>query len=300
MSRARKTEATEPAVSLAEGSSPAAPQRVKAARVRADAAPGAGTEATDERADALHRQIVALQRISSLGIIAGGVFHELNNALTPILNYAKLALRNPDPEYRERALKKILDASQRAAAIAGGVLGLSRPGRDPNHREPVDLGRLVEDVVTLIEKDLRRHNVRLELQMASRPFARINAAQIQQVLINLLINARQAMPDGGVVRLGLGLDPSGRTAELSVADEGSGIAPEHLRRIFEPFFSTKTAPDAGGLGGTGLGLAVCRDIVEAHHGRIRVESRPGRGSTFTLLLPSRPSSAELADHAGAA
>lgn len=289
MSRAGKPRANESVVSSAGSAS-----RVKTARVRADAAPGAG--AADHQAEALKRQIVALQRISSLGIIAGGVFHELNNALTPILNYAKLALRNPDPEYRERALKRILEASQRATAITGGVLGLSRPGRDPSHREPVDLGRLAEDVAALVDKDLRSHNVRLEMRVSHRPLARINAAQIQQVLINLLVNARQAMPEGGVARLGLDVDPSGRMAELSVVDQGAGIAPENLRRIFEPFFSTKTAPDASGLGGTGLGLAVCRDIIEAHHGRIRVESRPGQGSTFTLLLPV----AQPADQAGAA
>src|SRR5437763_10433069 len=91
-----------------------------------------------EQIDVLRRQVVALQRISSLGILAGGVFHELNNALTPVLNYAKLGLRNPDPAYRERALTRILEAGQRAAAITGGMLDLSRPGRDPNHREPID------------------------------------------------------------------------------------------------------------------------------------------------------------------
>src|SRR6478672_4007095 len=109
--------------------------------------------------EALRRQVVALQRVSSLGVLAGGVFHELNNALTPILNYAKLGLRNPDPAYRERALKRILEAAQRAAAITGGMLGLSRPGRDPNHREPIDLNRLVEEVVLLVGKDLARNRV---------------------------------------------------------------------------------------------------------------------------------------------
>jgi signal transduction histidine kinase len=231
---------------------------------------------------------VALQRISSLGILASGVFHELNNALTPVLSYAKLGLRNPDPAYRERAFKRILEAGQRATTITGGMLGLSRPGRDPNHREPIDQNRLVEEVVMLIGKDLNRHKVRLEVQLMDRPFAKVNPAQIQQVLINLLINARQAMPAGGVVRLRLALDPSGRMVELSVVDHGQGIAPEHLRRIFEPFFSTKTGPDSSGVGGAGLGLAVCRDIIEAHHGRLRAESRQGKGSTFTLLLPACP------------
>jgi signal transduction histidine kinase len=250
--------------------------------------------------EALRKQVVALQRISSLGVLAGGVFHELNNALTPIINYAKLGLRNPDPAYRDRALGRILEAGQRAATITGGMLALSRPGRDPDHRAAVDLNRLVEEVVLFTSKDLARNKVRLEVQLLGRPFARVNAAQIQQVLINLLINARQAMPDGGVVTLRLAPDPAGRLAELSVIDRGTGIAPEHLRRIFEPFFSTKSGPDASGAGGTGLGLAVCRDIVEAHHGRLRAESHQGQGSTFTLVLPTCPPPAEASARTGAA
>jgi signal transduction histidine kinase len=248
----------------------------------------------------LRRQVIALQRISSLGVLAGGVFHELNNVLTPILNYAKLGLRNPDPAYRERALTRILEAGQRAAAISSGMLGLSRPGRDPSHRTPADLNRLIEEVVLLAGKDLARNKVRLEVQLLGRPYSRINPAQIQQVLINLLINARQAMPDGGVVTLRVAPDAAGRLVELSVIDRGTGIAPEHLRRIFEPFFTTKTAPDASGVGGSGLGLAVCRDIVEAHHGRLRAESRLGQGSTFTLVLPTCLPSAEVSARPGAA
>jgi signal transduction histidine kinase len=238
--------------------------------------------------EALRRQVIALQRISSVGVLAGGVFHELNNALTPILNYAKLGLRNPDPAYRERALSQIAEAAQRAATITRGMLGLSRPGGSLNLREPTDLARLVEEVILLVKKDLGRHRVRLDVKSAGSPCARVNPAQIQQVLLNLLINARQAMPNGGLVRVRLGLDAGGRLAELSVADTGVGIAPSDLRRIFEPFYSTKTAPDAAGQGGTGLGLAVCRDIVEAHHGRLRAESRLGQGSTFTIILPACP------------
>jgi signal transduction histidine kinase len=237
--------------------------------------------------ESLRRQVIALQRISSMGVLAGGVFHELNNALTPILNYAKLGLRNPDVAYRERALTQIVDAAQRAASITRGMLGLSRPG-NINHREPTDLSRLVDEVVVLVKKDMMRYRVRLDAKTAGNLYARVNPAQIQQVLINLLINARQAMPEGGVVRLRLGLDATGRRAEIGVTDTGVGIAPADLRRIFEPFFSTKTEPDAAGLGGTGLGLAVCRDIVEAHHGRLRAESRLGQGSTFTVILPLCP------------
>ena len=250
----------------------------------------------NEEVEALRRQVVALQRVSSLGVLAGGICHELNNALTPILNYAKLGLRNPDPAYHQRAFEKILAAAQRASAITGGVLGLARPHAD--RREPTDLVRLAEEVILLVGKDLTRGRVRLDFQAAGRPFARVNPAQIQQVLLNLIINAKQAMPQGGTVRLHVGENPALRMVELVVADTGVGIAPGDLRRIFEPFFTTKTGPDSSGLGGTGLGLSVCRDIVEAHHGRLRAESRVGQGTTFTLRLPACP--APNPAHQGAA
>lgn len=251
----------------------------------------ATARARDER-DALRRQVVELQRVSSLGVLAGSIVHELNNALTPILNYAKLGLRNPDPEFHRRAFEKILDGAQRATAIATGVLGLARPHAD--RREPADLVRLVEDVLLIAAKDLQKHRVAVEFRADGRPHARVNPAQIQQVLLNLVINARQAMPDGGRLTIGVGLDPTGRTAEVRVSDTGVGIAPEALPHIFEPFFTTKTGPDATGLGGTGLGLPVCRDIVAAHRGRLRVESRPGQGATFTLRLPACPAAPEAA------
>jgi signal transduction histidine kinase len=260
------------------------------------------TTTTAKAVEELRRQVVALQRVSSLGVLAGGVCHELNNALTPILNYAKLGLRNPDPKYRDRAFEKILEAAQRAAAITGGVLGLARPQAD--RREPADLIRLAEEVILLVGKDLSRNRVHLDFQTVGCPYARVNPAQIQQVLLNLVINARQAMPKGGTVRLRVAVDAAGRLAELSVADNGTGIAPADLRHIFDPFFTTKNGPDDTGAGGAGLGLSVCRDIVEAHHGRLRAESRPGQGTTFTLRLPACPappaSSAPAASQQGAA
>jgi signal transduction histidine kinase len=185
-------------------------------------------------------------------------------------------------------LTQIVEAAQRASTITRSMLGLTRPGGSLDHREPTELVRLVREVIALVEKDMAKHRVRLDVKLAGEPWARVHPAQIQQVLLNLLINARQAMPEGGTVRVRLGLDAAGRRAELSVADTGVGIAPGDLRRIFEPFYSTKTSPDAAGQGGTGLGLAVCRDIVEAHHGRLRAESRLGQGSTFTLILPTCP------------
>ena len=183
-----------------------------------------------------------------------------------------------------------MEGAQRASAITSGVLGLARPQSDV--RAPADLVRLTEEVILLSGKELQKSRVKVEFRAEGRPFARVNPAQIQQVLLNLVINARQAMSEGGVLRLSVGTDASGRTAEIRVADTGKGIAPADLRRIFEPFFTTKTGPDSSGHGGTGLGLSVCRDIVEAHKGRLRAESRPGQGTTFTLRLPSCPPTVE--------
>ena len=249
-----------------------------------------------EEIEALRRQIVALQRVSSLGVLAGSICHELNNALTPVLNYAKLGLRNNDPDYRTRALEKILEAAQKASTITTGVLGIARPRAD--RREPADLVRLVEEVLLLVNKDLSTGRVQVDFVAEGRPQARVNPAQIQQVLMNLVINARQAMPTGGTVKVRVETDATGRYAQVSVADNGVGIAPADLRRIFEPFFTTKNGPDSSGLGGTGLGLAVCRDIVESHRGRLRAESRLGQGTTFTLRLPV--AAASVANTQGAA
>ncbi len=134
--------------------------------------PAPATPATAEAAaiEALRRQVIALQRISSLGVLAGGVFHELNNALTPILNYAKLGLRNPDPAYRERALTQIVEAAQRAATITRGMLGLSRPGGSLEHREPTELVRLVREVIALVEKDMAKYRVRLDVKLTGDPW----------------------------------------------------------------------------------------------------------------------------------
>jgi signal transduction histidine kinase len=257
---------------------PAAPEPVK------DRASAADQANWIEERDLLRRQVRELQRIASMGVLAGGICHELNNILTPILNYAKLGQRDPDPAFRQKAFEKILESAHKASTITSGVLGMVRPHAD--RRDPADLVTLTEQVLLLTAKDLQKNRVRVEFQAAGRPFARVNPAQIQQVLMNLVINARQAMPGGGDLRVKVGLDATGRTAEIQVADSGTGIPPSVLRHIFEPFFTTKTGPDDTGLGGTGLGLPVCREIVEAHKGRLRVESRPGRGTTFTLRLPA--------------
>ncbi|MFQ5730980.1 MAG: sensor histidine kinase [Planctomycetaceae bacterium] len=236
----------------------------------------------------VHRQLLQAQKLSSVGALASSITHEFNNILTTVINYAKMGLRHKDNATREKAFNKILSAGQRASKITCGMLSYARNHGD--RREPTDLVQLVEEVLILVEKDLQMHRVRWQTDFFSRPFAEVNAGQVQQVLLNLIVNARQAMDGGGQMTIAVRSTAETGMAEISVRDTGSGIPPEKLPKIFAPFFSTKTA-DERGQGGTGLGLSLCREIIESHHGRIRVESAVGQGTTFTLKFPEVPAPA---------
>lgn len=141
-------------------------------------------------------------------------------------------------------------------------------------------------MLVLTEKDLAKHRIQVDTRFVSRPLAWVVPGQIEQILVNLVINARQAMMNGGRLRIEVRENPAADTVEVKVSDTGLGIPPDQLRQIFEPFFTTKQ-PDEYGRGGTGLGLSVCRQIIEQHQGRIRVESVVGKGSTFTVKVPRR-------------
>jgi len=173
-------------------------------------------------------------------------------------------------------------AGQRAAKITTGMLALVRNKGD--RRDSLSLVQLLEDVLVLVEKDLQKHRIGVETQFLDQPYASVNAGQVQQVLMNLIINARQAMSEGGTLTLTVRTNSEQGFGEISIRDSGCGIPAEKLPQLFTPFFTTKTA-DAQGQGGTGLGLALCKDVMDAHKGRIRVESTPGAGTTFTLKFP---------------
>src|SRR5262249_36892128 len=227
--------------------------------------------------------LLQAQKLSSVGALASSVAHEFNNILTTIINYARLALRSQQDETgRTQALERILKGSQRAATIIHSMLGFAR--NNSTARENTELAGLAEEVLILADKDLSKHRIQVEKKYHGRPKAPVVPGQIEQVLLNLVINARQAMPRGGRLTIEVRDNPRTQMAEIRVGDTGVGIPPERLRLIFEPFFTTKE-PDADGSGGTGLGLSVCRQIVEQHQGRIRVESLVGKGSTFTVKLP---------------
>ena len=235
--------------------------------------------------DQLRQQLLHAQRLSSVGALASSVAHEFNNILTTIINYAKLGLRSDEGEpARAQALEKILKGSQRAATIINSMLGFAR--NHSTQRNVTDLASLVEEVLLLTEKDLSKHYVKVETKFHGRPQAPVIRGQIEQILLNLIINARQAMPRGGRLAVDVRENPATQMAEIRIADTGAGIPPDQLRLIFEPFYTTKE-PDEHGHGGTGLGLSVCRQIIEQHQGRIRVESVVGQGSTFTVKLPLR-------------
>ncbi len=247
------------------------------------------TEAREE-VEALKQQLLQAQRLCSLGALASSVAHEFNNILTTIINYAKLGAAGKDDATRTKAFEKILTAGERAAKITGGMLGLARPKSDDI--KATDIVQLVNEVLVLVEKDLSKHRVKLETRMTGRPQAVVQATQIQQIVLNLVINARQAMPSGGHLRIEVRENTAAKMVEIVVADTGGGIPAEQLRHIFDPFFTTKSGPDETGKGGTGLGLAICRDIIESHQGRIRVESIVGRGTTFTVKLPAAATAAQ--------
>ncbi len=245
-----------------------------------DAAPDA-RELQQQIAD-LQRQLLETQKLSSVGALASSITHEFNNILMTVINYAKMGLRHQDAKTRERSFEKILAAGQRASKITTGMLSYAR--RQADRRDAVDLTSLVQDVLVLVEKDLQQHRIRWNLECQAQPWVMVNPNQIQQVILNLVINARQAMDEGGNLTLSIHEDPATQMGEVRIADSGTGIAPDKLRQIFEPFYSTKDR-DAQGQGGTGLGLALCREVMESHKGRIRVESTLGKGTTFTLKLP---------------
>ncbi len=231
----------------------------------------------------LKQQLLQAQQLTALGELVSTTTHEFNNVLMTIINYAKMGLRHHDEATRTKSFEKILAAGQRAAKITNSVLGMAR--NRSNCFEPTKLAELVRESLVLLEREFHKYRIRVEMQLDEVPEVVANGNQIQQVLLNLLINARQAMGERGQVTIRLQHDAANQTVDLIVRDTGSGIPPQQLRRIFDPFFSTKSGPDATGKGGAGLGLSSCRNIVEAHRGRIRVESTVGKGTAFTIKLP---------------
>lgn len=234
--------------------------------------------------EALQKQLEQSQKMAALGELVSTTTHEFNNVLMTIINYARMGMRHDDKPTRDKAFNKINQAGERAARITKSVLGMARNRSEVF--EPTDLAKLIEGSMVLLEREMQKYRIGVEMEFDEVPEVSAMGNQIQQVILNLLINARQAMPDGGRLVIRLKLSEGGEFVDLSVRDYGTGMAEETLHQIFQPYYSTKSGPDESGKGGTGLGLATCKKIIESHGGKIRVESSLGKGTCFTLRFPA--------------
>jgi signal transduction histidine kinase len=219
------------------------------------------------------------EHLASIGLLASGVAHEVNTPLTGISSYAQILLDRcsaDDPGFG--LLRKIQQQTQRAAGIASSLLNFARQA-DGDY-QPIDLREMAQETLQLFEPHLKGRRVELHRDLdACLPEVMGNRGRLQQVLMNLLLNAADATPDGGSIAVGASA-VNGRV-RLQVTDTGTGIAPEHLDRIYDPFFTTKPRGR-----GTGLGLSVSYGIVKEHSGTLTAESAPGEGSRFIVSLPA--------------
>jgi two-component system NtrC family sensor kinase len=234
----------------------------------------------------LEQQLQQAEKLSSIGLLAAGVAHEVNTPLAVISTYAQmLAKQVSHDEMKARLLDKIASQTFRASEIVNSLLNFSRTSATDFSR--VSLNRVILDTCALLEHQFRKAGIRVDAQLEEGlPEIEGNTGKLQQVFLNLFLNARDAMPAGGVLTVrtaaGSAGGNSGReVVRAEVIDTGEGIAPEHLNRIYDPFFTTK----GGQKKGTGLGLAVTYGIIQEHSGAISVESKPGRGTYFRLEFP---------------
>lgn len=236
----------------------------------------------------LEEQLQQREKLSSIGLLAAGVAHEVNTPLTGVSSYTQMLLgmlSETDPKHS--LLLKVRRQAERATNIVNNLLNFSRTG-DAAQFSEVDIGRVLDDTLQLLEPQLRGNQIQIVRDYdPESPMVFGNAGKLQQVFTNLLLNAKDAIPAGGSIKIST-LPAEDHSLTIEVADSGMGIAPENVAKIYDPFYTTK------GVGrGTGLGLAVSYGIVQEHSGHISVESNPGRGTTFRITLPTANARAQL-------
>jgi PAS domain S-box-containing protein len=233
----------------------------------------------------LETQLAQADKLSSIGLLAAGVAHEINTPLAVISSYAQMLSKQLKGEARlAPVLEKIIQQSFRAAEIANGLLNFSRTSTT-EFRE-TSLNQVIRDTLSLLDHQFKTAQISVDLELTDElPPIHGNSGKLQQVFLNLLLNAKEAMQAGGRLRVTTTINESENCVSALVADSGSGIAPEHLKRIYDPFFTTKTTPKPGDRRGTGLGLSVSYGIIQEHAGKIHVESEIGAGTTFHLEFP---------------
>lgn len=235
----------------------------------------------------LEEQLQQSDKLSSIGLLAAGVAHEVNTPLTGISSYSQMLMQQiPESDPRHLLLEKIHRQTSRASSIVNNLLNFSRVS--DARLVPVALNQVLDDTIQLLEAQLRNTEIEVVRNYdPSLPFVPGNAAKLQQVFMNLILNARDAMPQGG--RLEIATEAEIDSIIISFRDTGVGISADHLARIYDPFFTTKQIGK-----GTGLGLAVSYGIIRDHSGHIAVESEPGEGSVFQISLPLVTSHQQLA------
>lgn len=226
------------------------------------------------------RQLLQSEKLAAMGRLTSQIAHELNNPLFGIMNTLELMKTEIGPENRRRKLLDLsLQEASRLADMLKKMLSFARP--DQFERVPMNINSVIEEIALLHEKRLKENNISMEV-MLDENLLRIHASkdQMRQVFLNMFANAMEAMPDGGTLRMET--LSVGKFIEIILSDTGIGIAEENLGKIFDSFFTTKKHT----VKGVGLGLSVCYGIIEDHGGRIRAESRPGKGTRFLITLPA--------------
>lgn len=232
----------------------------------------------------LQVQVQRLQRMASLGTVAATLAHEFNNLLTPIISYSQYALSREDPTLLRTAVEKTHSNAERLSTLCGHILGLATD--DQMGPTIAEIKPLLFEAVSCLGRDLEKDNIAFSVDAPDDLTARVRRGSLRQILFNLVLNARQALFDrAGKLTLAARSTEEGHV-EIAVSDTGLGIRPEHMDRIFEPFFTTKQHGSQPERGGVGLGLHVCRQLVEEQNGTITVESKPGQGAKFTLRFPA--------------
>jgi len=230
----------------------------------------------------LEGQLSQADKLSSIGLLAAGVAHEVNTPLAVISSYTQMLAKQlqGDPQ-KSGLLEKITRQTFRASEIVNNLLNFSRTSG--TEFADVDINKVITDTLALLEHQFKTAKIHVKSELTPRISAiQGNPGRLQQVFLNLFLNAKDAMPGGGHLTVAT---TNGDMVSVRVSDSGSGIAPEHVQRIYDPFFTTKTAPKEGQNRGTGLGLSVTYGIIQEHAGKIRVESNPGSGTTFALDFP---------------
>jgi len=234
-----------------------------------------------ERVD-LEDQLSQADKLSSIGLLAAGVAHEVNTPLAVISSYAQMLSKQlQGDEHKSSVLEKITRQTFRASEIVNNLLNFSRTSGA--EFAEVDVNRVICDTLSLLEHQFKTAKIRVQDELAPHlPSIQGNAGRLQQVFLNLFLNAKDAMPNGGTLRI---VTSNGDGVRVIVADTGLGISQEHIQRIYDPFFTTKNVPQNGQKRGTGLGLSVTYGIIQEHAGKIRVESSPEEGTTFYVDFP---------------